>query len=32
VLRRELLPAIRSVHQGQRYLSREIANRLRIDS
>ena len=32
MLRRELLPAIRSVHQGQRYLSREIATRLQIDT
>jgi two-component system NarL family response regulator len=28
MLRRELLPAIRAVHQGQRYLPREIATRL----
>ena len=32
MLRRELLPAIRSVHQGQRYLSREIATRLQIET
>jgi len=30
MLRRELLPAIRSVHEGQRYLSSEIATRLQI--
>ena len=29
MLRRELLPAIRAVHQGQKYLPAEIANRLK---
>ena len=32
MLRRELIPAIRSVYQGQRYLSRETATRLQIDT
>jgi len=32
LLRRELLPAIRAVHQGQRYLPEPIANRLKKGS
>jgi two-component system NarL family response regulator len=31
MLRRELLPAIRAVHQGQQYLPEKIANRLKKD-
>jgi len=31
MLRRELLPAIRAVHQGQQYLPEKIANRLKRD-
>jgi len=31
MLRRELLPAIRAVHQGQQYLPDKIANRLKKD-
>ena len=31
MLRRELLPAIRAVHQGQKYLPEKIANRLKRD-
>jgi len=32
MLRRELLPAIRAVHQGQHYLPDKIASRLKKDS
>jgi two-component system NarL family response regulator len=32
MLRRELLPAIRAVHQGQQYLPDKIANRLKRDN
>src|SRR5258705_4865323 len=31
MLRRELLPAIRAVHEGHQYLPAEIANRLKKD-
>ena len=31
MLRRDLLPAIRAVHQGQQYLPEKIANRLKKD-
>ena len=31
MLRRELLPAIRAVHQGQQYLPEKIVNRLKKD-
>jgi DNA-binding NarL/FixJ family response regulator len=32
MLRRELLPAIRAVHQGQRYIPNEIATRLKMEN
>jgi DNA-binding NarL/FixJ family response regulator len=32
MLRRELLPAIRAVHQGQQYLPDKVANRVKNDS